>query len=117
VAVMPQVKAGKLRTLAVSTAQRSQLTPDIPTMKEAGLPEIENVAWMAVMAPASTPTDIVQRMNQEINAVLAMPEVREKLYAQYMEPIGGSAESLQNFMRQELRVMTPVIKRTGVTID
>jgi tripartite-type tricarboxylate transporter receptor subunit TctC len=117
VAVMPQVKAGKLRTLAVSTAQRSQLTPDIPTMKEAGLPEIENVAWMAVMAPASTPTDIVQRMNQEINAVLAMPEVREKLYAQYMEPIGGSAESLQNFMRQELRVMTPIIKRTGVTID
>jgi tripartite-type tricarboxylate transporter receptor subunit TctC len=117
VAVMPQVKAGKLRTLAVSTAQRSQLTPDIPTLKEAGLPEIENVAWMAVMAPASTPTDIVQRMNQEINAVLAMPEVREKLYAQYMEPIGGSAESLQNFMRQELRVMTPVIKRTGVTID
>jgi tripartite-type tricarboxylate transporter receptor subunit TctC len=56
-------------------------------------------------------------MNQEINAVLAMPEVREKLYAQYMEPIGGSAESLQNFMRQELRVMTPIIKRTGVTID
>lgn len=117
VAVVPQVKAGKLRALAVSTAQRSQLTPDIPTLKEAGLPEIENVAWMAVMAPASTPTDIVQRMNQEINAVLAMPEVREKLYAQYMEPIGGSAESLQNFMRQELRVMTPVIKRTGVTID
>jgi tripartite-type tricarboxylate transporter receptor subunit TctC len=117
VAVMPHVKAGKLRTLAVSTAQRSQLTPDIPTLKEAGLPEIENVAWMAVMAPASTPTDIVQRMNQEINAVLAMPEVREKLYAQYMEPIGGSAESLQNFMRKELRVMTPVIKRTGVTID
>ena len=117
VAVMPQVKAGKLRALAVSTAQRSQLTPDIPTMKEAGLPEIESVAWMAVMAPASTPTDIVLRMNQEINAVLAMPEVREKLYAQYMEPIGGSAESLQNFMRQELRVMTPIIKRTGVTID
>ena len=94
VAVLPQVKAGKLRTLAVSTAQRSQLTPDIPTMKEAGLPEIENLAWMAVMAPASTPTDIVQRMNREINAVLAMPEVREKLHAQYMEPIGGTPEAL-----------------------
>jgi tripartite-type tricarboxylate transporter receptor subunit TctC len=117
VAVIPQVKAGKLRTLAVSTAQRSQLTPDIPTMKEAGLPEIENQAWMAVMAPATTPTDIVQRMNQEINAVLAMPDVREKLHAQYMEPIGGTTESLQNFMQQELRVMTPIIKRTGVTID
>jgi tripartite-type tricarboxylate transporter receptor subunit TctC len=117
VAVIPHVKSGKLRTLAVSTAKRSQLTPDIPTMKEAGLPEIENMAWMAVMAPASTPTEIVQRMNQEINAVLALPEVREKLHAQYMEPIGGSSESLQNFMRQELRVMTPIIKRTGVTID
>jgi tripartite-type tricarboxylate transporter receptor subunit TctC len=117
VAVMPQAKAGKLRTLAVSTAKRSQLTPDIPTMKEAGLPEIENVAWMALMAPASTPTDIVQRMNQEINAVLAMPEVKEKLHAQYMEPIGGSIQELQQFMQQELRVMTPVIKRTGIKIQ
>ena len=117
VAVLPQVKAGKLRTLAVSTAKRSQLTPDIPTMKEAGLPEIENLAWMAVMAPASTPNDIVQRMNQEINAVLAMPEVKEKLHAQYMEPIGGSVQELQSFMQQELRVMTPVIKRTGIKIQ
>ena len=56
-------------------------------------------------------------MNQEINAVLAMPEVREKLHAQFMEPIGGSAESLQKFMQQELRVMTPIIKRTGITIE
>jgi tripartite-type tricarboxylate transporter receptor subunit TctC len=117
VAVMPQVKAGKLRTLAVSTAKRSALTPDIPTMKEAGLPEIENVAWMAVMAPASTPTTIVERMNQEINAVLAMPDVKQKLYAQYMEPLGGSPQDLQKFMQQELRVMTPIIKRTGIKIE
>ena len=117
VAVIPQVKAGKLRTLAVSTGQRSQLTPDIPTMKEAGLPEIENVAWMAIMAPASTPDEIVARMNQEINAVLAMPEVKEKLNAQYMEPIGGSSLELQRFMQQELRVMTPIIKRTGLSIE
>ena len=117
VAVMPQVKAGKLKPLAVSTAKRSALTPDIPTMKEAGLPEIENVAWMAIMAPAATPNDIVQRMNQEINAVLAMPEVRDKLYASFMEPIGGTSQELKDFMQQELRVMTPVIKRTGIKID
>jgi tripartite-type tricarboxylate transporter receptor subunit TctC len=117
VAVMPQVKAGKLRTLAVSTAKRSALTPDIPTMKEAGLPEIENVAWMAVMAPASTPSPVVQRMNQEINSVLAMPDVKQKLFAQYMEPIGGSPLDLQKFMHEELRVMTPVIKRTGIKIE
>ena len=117
VAVLPQVKAGKLRPLAVSTAKRSVLTPEIPTMKEAGLPEIENLAWMALMAPATTPNDIVQRMNQEINAVLAMPDVKEKLHAQFMEPIGGSTQDLASFMQQELRVMTPVIKRTGIKVD
>lgn len=117
VAVLPHVKSGKLRTLAVSTAKRSALTPDIPTMKEAGLPEIENLAWMAIMAPASTPDEIVQRMNREINAVLAMPETREKMQSQYMEPIGGTSQELARFMQQELRTMTPVIKRTGITME
>jgi tripartite-type tricarboxylate transporter receptor subunit TctC len=117
VAVLPQVKAGKMRALAVSTANRSQFLPDVPTMKEAGFTGIENVAWMAVMAPASTPSEIVQRVNQEINAILAMPDVKEKLYVQYMEPIGGTESELKSFMLQELRVMSPVIKRTGVTID
>ncbi len=117
VAVLPQVKAGKMHALAVSTAKRSQFLPDVPTMKEAGLSGIESVAWMAIMAPASTANDIVARMNQEINTVLAMPEVKEKLYSQYMEPIGGTELELKNFMQQELRVMTPVIKRTGLTIE
>jgi len=117
VAVLPQVKAGKLRPLAVSTGKRSQLTPDIPTMKEAGLPEIENVAWMAIVAPATTPNEIVQRMNQDINAVLAMPEVKSRMHSQYMEPIGGTSDDLRQFMQKELRVMTPVIKRTGIKIQ
>jgi tripartite-type tricarboxylate transporter receptor subunit TctC len=117
VAVMPQVKAGKLRPLAVSTAKRSSLTPEIPTMKEAGLPEIENMAWMAVMAPASTPNDIVERMNQEINAALASPDVREKLASQFMEPVGGSVADLRDFMKHELTVMTPIIKRSGATAE
>ena len=117
VAVMPQVKAGKLRPLAVSTAKRSALTPEIPTMKEAGLPEIENMAWMAVMAPASTPNEIVERMNQEINAALVQPDVREKLAGQFMEPVGGSPDDLRNFMKRELAVMTPIIKRSGATAD
>ncbi len=117
VAVMPHVKSGKLRALAVSTGKRSSLMPEIPTMKEAGLPEIENLAWMALMAPSSTPDAIVQRMNQEINAILAMPDVKEKLSAVFMDPIGGSSQDLANFMQTELRVMTPVIKRTGVKVD
>ena len=117
VAVMPHVKSGKLRALAVSTGKRSTLMPDIPTMKEAGLPEIENLAWMALMAPSGTPDAIVQRMNQKINTILTMPDVKEKLHAAFMEPIGGSTQDLANFMQTELRVMTPVIKRTGVKVD
>ncbi len=117
VAVMPHVKSGRLRALAVSTGKRSALMPDIPTMKEAGLPEIENLAWMALMAPSTTPDAIVARMNQEINTILAMPEVKEKLHSVFMEPIGGSPQDLANFMQTELRVMTPVIKRTGVKVD
>ncbi len=117
IAVMPQVKAGKLRALAVSTAQRSALMPDIPTMKEAGLPDVENLAWMAFMAPASTPTPVVERMNREINAVLQMPEVRQRMHAQFMEPIGGTIDDLRRFMLREREVMAPVIRRSGATID
>ena len=117
VAVMPQVRAGRLRALAVSTAQRSALTPEIPTMREQGFPEVEAIAWMAVMAPARTPADVVARMNREINAVLQLPEVRERLHSQYMEPIGGSPEQLKKFLREELRTWTPVIRRSGASAD
>ena len=117
VSVMPQVKSGKLRPLAVSTAQRSPLMPDIPTMKEAGLSGIENTAWMAFMAPASTPTDIVDRMNKEINAALLLPDVREKLAGMYMEAAGGTPADLHKFMEHELAVMRPVIKRSGATVE
>lgn len=117
VAVMPQVRAGRMRALAVSTAKRSELTPDIPTMKEAGLPEIESVAWMAIMAPAGTADSIIQRMNREINEALAAPDVKQRLHAQFMEPLGGSPEDLRAFMQNELRVMTPVIQRIGITAD
>ena len=114
---MPQVKAGKLRALAVTTARRSALMPDIPTLKESGLPDVDNTAWMALMAPAGTPTEIVERMNREINEALLQTDVREKLASAYMEPAGGSADDLRKFMQRELAVMTPVIKRSGATID
>jgi tripartite-type tricarboxylate transporter receptor subunit TctC len=117
VAVMPQVKSGKLKPLAVSTARRSTLMPDIPTMREAGLPEIENTAWMAVMAPAGTPDDVIARMNAEFNAAMQQPDVKEKLAAQYMEPAGGTAADLAAFMKKELATMTPIIKRSGATAD
>lgn len=117
VAVMPQVKAGRLKALAVSTEKRSALTPDIPTMKESGFPEVVSVAWMAILAPAGTPPEVVTRMNREINAVLQMPETVQKLHNQFMEPIGGTPEALGQFMQAELKAWTPVIKRSGATVD
>lgn len=117
VAVMPQVKAGRLNALAVSTGRRSPQMPDVPTMKEAGFPDAENAAWMAVMAPAGTPAPILARMNREINAVLQMPEVRERMASVYMEPAGGSSEELAKFLSTELRTWTPIIRRSGATID
>jgi tripartite-type tricarboxylate transporter receptor subunit TctC len=117
VAVMPQVRAGRVKALAVSTGTRSTLMPDIPTMKESGVPDVEAVAWMAIMAPAGTPADIVGRLNREINAVLAQPELRERMHAQFMEPAGGAPEQLARFMQDELRIWTPIIRRSGATID
>lgn len=117
VAVMSQVKAGRLRALAVSTAQRSALMPELPTLKESGLPDVEAVAWMALMAPARTPPEIVARMNREVNAVLASPDVRERMYSQFMEPSGGSPQALEKFLADELRIWTPIIRRSGATVD
>ena len=117
VAVIPQVKAGRLRALAVQTPERSALTPEIPTMKESGFPEVEAIAWMALMAPAQTPKEIVARMNREVNAVLQMPEVRERMHTQFMEPIGGTPEQLAKFLADELRTWTPIIRRSGASVD
>ncbi len=117
VAVMPQVKAGKLRALAVSTPTRSSLMPDVPTMKESGFPEVESVAWMAIVAPAQTPPEVVAKMNAEIGAVLKMPDVVDKLHAQFMEPIGGTPQDLARFMAEERRVWTPVIRRSGAKAE
>ena len=117
VAVVPQAKAGRVNALAVSTAKRIPQLPDVPTMREAGFPEAESAAWMAVMAPAGTPAEVIQRLNREINAVLQQPEMRERMSAAAMEPVGGTVDELAAFMRDELRRWTPIIRRSGVTLD
>ena len=117
VAVMPQVKAGKLTALAVTTGKRSALIPDVPTLRESGFPEVENIAWMAMMAPAGTPAEAIERMNREVNAVLQQPEVRERLAGFYMEPGGGTPAELGRFLADELKTWTPIVKRSGAKID
>ncbi len=117
VAVMPQAKAGKLKAIAVTTARRSALLPGLPTLAESGFPEIQALAWMAVMAPARTPPEIIARMHREIVSVLEEPAVKERLATSYIEPIGSSPAELARFMNEEKVRWAPVIKRAGVTTE
>lgn len=110
VAVMPQAKAGRIRALAVTSPERFETLKELPTMKELGYPEIQAMAWMAVMAPARTPADIVGRMNRELVTALRDRDTREKLAGAYMEPVGGTAEELSRFMKEELERWSPVIR-------
>lgn len=116
-AVLPQVRAGKLKALAVTTRERSVFVPEVPTFKEAGIADIEATAWIGIVAPARTPQPIVDRLNREIVAILKDPGVAEKLRAVYMDPVGDSPQAFAAFMQDELRRWSPVIRRAGVTID
>ena len=117
VSVMPQVKAGKLKALAITSAERSPLLPDVPTLKESGLPDIQAAPWFAYMAPAATPPAIVQRLSAELDGALKEPEVREKLRSAYFDPVGGTPAALGQFMREEQARWRPVIERAGLKPD
>lgn len=116
-AVIPQVKAGKLRALAVTTAERSVFMPDVPTFREAGIPDIDATAWIGIVVPARTAPAIIDRLNREIVAILKDPQTVEKLRAVYMDPVGNSPQAFAAFMQEELKRWKPVIVRSGATID
>jgi tripartite-type tricarboxylate transporter receptor subunit TctC len=116
-AVIPQVKAGKLRALAVTTSERSVFMPDVPTFREAGIPDIDATAWIGIVVPARTAPAIIDRLNREIVAILKDPQTVEKLRAVYMDPVGNSPQAFAAFMQEELKRWKPVIVRSGATID
>jgi len=115
--LQPQIQAGKLRALAVTTARRFPLLPDLPTIAEAGYPGFEALAWNGVMVPAATPKPIVARLNAEINAILRQPEVVEKMHAAGFDLIGGSPEDFGKLIRRETETWAPVIRRLNLRID
>ncbi|TXD67688.1 tripartite tricarboxylate transporter substrate binding protein, partial [Mitsuaria sp. TWR114] len=92
--VLPHIKAGKLRALAVTTARRSSALPDVPTLEEAGLKGFDIGTWFGVLAPAATPRDIVARLNAEMVKVIQAPEFRKRMDEIGAEPTGGSSEQL-----------------------
>jgi tripartite-type tricarboxylate transporter receptor subunit TctC len=113
----PHIDSGKLRALAVTTSQRSANLPGVPTLAESGFAGFDAPAWWAVLAPAKTPADIVQRMNEEINAALRQPEVADKLAAQGIVTNVGSPAMAQTFIETQLDTWAKVVKANDIKAD
>jgi tripartite-type tricarboxylate transporter receptor subunit TctC len=114
---VPLIKAGQLRALAVTGKMRSPTLPEIPTMAEAGFPEVEGSTWTAVVVPASTPKDIIAELHRMIVGSLAQPDVKEKLAAMAYVPIGSSPEECTAFFKAEMAKWSKVIKDAGLRAE
>jgi tripartite-type tricarboxylate transporter receptor subunit TctC len=116
-ASMPYIRSGRLKVLAVTSAKRSAALPDVPTVAELGYPGYEVAAWYGVLAPARTPAVIVNQLSGEIAKTVAQPDVREKLIALGIEPVGSTPEQFTEHLRKELARWTPIIRNAGVKTD
>ncbi|MEO8202915.1 MAG: tripartite tricarboxylate transporter substrate binding protein [Betaproteobacteria bacterium] len=117
VALMPHFKSGKLRPLAVSSAKRHPLLPDVPSISEAGVKDFEAVAWFGFLAPPGTPKDVVAKLNAEVVKVLAIPEIRQRLVDGGSEVIGNSPEAADRFLHNEIARWGAVVKAANVRAD
>jgi tripartite-type tricarboxylate transporter receptor subunit TctC len=113
-AALPSIKAGKLRALAVTSAKRLAVLPDIPTMQEAGVPDFESYNWQGVIAPAGTPRAIVERLNREINAILTQPATRNLIASTGSEVGGGTADAFGALIRSETEKWGKVVRQAGI---
>ncbi|MCE2678041.1 MAG: tripartite tricarboxylate transporter substrate binding protein [Burkholderiaceae bacterium] len=115
---LPQVKAGKLKALAVTGAKRSNLLPDVPTVAEAlGMPDFELTAWFVIMAPAKTPAPVINLLNKEIDKILKDPDFVQKIHNAGAEVIGGSAASFETRMKKDTVRLSELIKLAGTKAE
>ena len=115
--VQPLLKAGKIKLLAVSNAKRSVALPDLPTLAESGLPGFDATTWNGFLAPASTPAEVVQRLNKAIGQIIAMPDVQQRLLVAGAETAGGSPEQFGQLLKRETAAWASVIERSGIKLD
>ena len=116
IAVTPQAKAGKVKILAVTTAKRSPYLPDVPTLKESGI-DVEADAWNGLIAPGGTPKALIDKINKDVVAIIRAPELRDKLAAQLMEPVGSTPEEFRARIDGEIARWAPVIKAANVKVN
>ncbi|MGX1787826.1 Bug family tripartite tricarboxylate transporter substrate binding protein [Bosea sp. NPDC055332] len=111
---LPQIKAGKVNGLAVSTARRSPLAPELPTMAEAGVPGYDLAAWFAAFTPAKTPRPVIEKLNQAFTAALNDKATQERLLAAGIEPEGSTPDELKAFVPIEIRKWADIVKAAGI---
>ncbi len=116
VAILPQVKSGKLRPLALTGAKRSSALPEVPTVAEAGVPGYVTSSWYGVLAPAGTPKPVIDRLSREIIKIVQMPEVRERLAGEGAEPVGSTPAEFAAHIKAELARWSKVIKQANITM-
>jgi tripartite-type tricarboxylate transporter receptor subunit TctC len=115
---LPNIKAGKLHALAVTTSKRSQFLPELPTLAESGLPGFDLTTWWGVMAPAQTPQPVVDRLAAEIGKAIETPELRERFAAMGSErPTVRTPREFTSFVEKELKIYSQLVKRSGATAD
>jgi tripartite-type tricarboxylate transporter receptor subunit TctC len=115
---LPQVRAGRIRVLAVTGATRSPQFPEAPTFREQGIDFMDDVdAWYAVMAPGKTPPDLVRRLNADVNAVMALPDVRDTLMKQGLIPVTSTPAELAALIKSDLARWSKVVTEAKITVD
>ena len=114
---LQQIKAGKLRAIAVTSAQRAPALPDVPTIAESGLPGFEATSWFGIVAPTGTPPAIIARINADVNQWLQSPEAKDKLLAQGAVAAGGSPEQFAAYIHAETEKWARVVKASGAKVD
>ena len=114
---MQQVKAGKLKALAVTTEKRSALVPDLPTMAESGVPGFDISTWFGIMAPAGTPPDVIAKWNTDLVKVLNSPDMRERMTAQGAEAAPDTPAEFSAFIARELAKYARIVKASGAKVD
>lgn len=115
--MMPHIKSGKLRGLAMTSAKRWPAAPDVPTMAEAGYPGMTGGSWIGVLAPAKTPNEIVQKLSAELQKVLQLPEIHDKLIDYGIDPVGGTPEQFDTFIRSEAARWAEVVKKADIRLE
>ena len=114
---LPQVRAGKLRAIAVTSPKRADVAPEIPTVAESGIPGFEMIAWYNCFAPARTPRAIVDRLNAEINRIVSLPDVRERLGKLGVTPMTGTPADLSKYLKFEIDRWAKIINAAGIKLE